>query len=159
MSRKSTIKQKLNTAEASENQAIENSYSDLPLFDYCVTKPLNLAKYKEDAALENIHKKIPPLPLTSQKCSGISSKPKASKATVVPPSPIPQYSMDEQLTEKKSILLTVSDLCTLLKVSRSTLIRMEKSGQLPGRLMLGGSVRYHQETIDAWLRDLAANLL
>ncbi len=52
-----------------------------------------------------------------------------------------------------SLLLTVADLCALLKVSRSTITRMERDGSLPGRVMVGGSVRYHRETIECWLRE------
>lgn len=55
-----------------------------------------------------------------------------------------------------SLLLTVPQVCDLLGgISRSTLVRMEKSGKLPGRVQLGGSVRYHRETIAAWLKVLA----
>ncbi|CAH2031257.1 helix-turn-helix transcriptional regulator [Trichlorobacter ammonificans] len=56
-----------------------------------------------------------------------------------------------------SLLLTVSDLCGLLNLSRSTINRMERNGTLPGRVELGGAVRYHRETVEAWLRDLAKN--
>lgn len=52
-----------------------------------------------------------------------------------------------------SLLMTVTDLCQSLKLSRSTISRMDKSGALPGRVMVGGSVRYHRETIENWLRD------
>jgi excisionase family DNA binding protein len=56
-----------------------------------------------------------------------------------------------------SLLLTVADLCALLSISRSTLHRMEKAGEIPGRLKLGGQVRYHRETVEAWLRGLLDN--
>jgi excisionase family DNA binding protein len=52
-----------------------------------------------------------------------------------------------------ALLLTVADLCALLNVSRSTLLRLEKSGSLPGRIMLGGQVRYHREKIERWLLE------
>lgn len=54
-----------------------------------------------------------------------------------------------------TLLLTVADLCALLQISRSTLFRMEKAGKVPGRLSLGGQVRYHRETVEAWLRSQA----
>jgi predicted DNA-binding transcriptional regulator AlpA len=31
---------------------------------------------------------------------------------------------------------------------------MDKAGKLPGRIKLGGSVRFHRETIEAWLKNL-----
>ena len=49
------------------------------------------------------------------------------------------------------LLLSIADVCALLNVSRSTLLRLEKSGALPGRLVLGGQVRYHRQVIEAWL--------
>lgn len=56
------------------------------------------------------------------------------------------------------LLLTVSQVCDLLGgISRSTLVRMEKSGKLPGRVQLGGSVRYHRETIEAWLKEIVSS--
>ncbi|CAH2031260.1 helix-turn-helix transcriptional regulator [Trichlorobacter ammonificans] len=56
-----------------------------------------------------------------------------------------------------SLLLTVNDLCGLLNLSRSTINRMERNGTLPGRVELGGAVRYHRETVEAWLRGIAKN--
>lgn len=54
-----------------------------------------------------------------------------------------------------SILLTVSQVCDLLGgISRSTLVRMEKTGKIPGRVQLGGSVRYHREIIEEWVKSL-----
>ena len=54
-----------------------------------------------------------------------------------------------------AILLTVSQVCELLGgISRSTLVRMEKTGKIPGRVQLGGSVRYHLETVEKWVRSL-----
>jgi len=51
------------------------------------------------------------------------------------------------------LLLTVADVCALLNVSRSTLLRLEKAGSLPGRVKLGGQVRYHREKIERWLLE------
>ena len=51
-----------------------------------------------------------------------------------------------------SLLLTVANLCDLLQVSRSTLFRMDKQGVLPGRVDLGGHVRYHRQIVEEWLR-------
>ena len=49
------------------------------------------------------------------------------------------------------LLLTIADVCALLNVSRSTLLRLEKAGGLPGRIVLGGQVRYHREVIENFL--------
>jgi excisionase family DNA binding protein len=48
----------------------------------------------------------------------------------------------------------VVEMCSLLKISRATLIRMDNSGKLPGRIKLGGSVRFHRETVETWLQSL-----
>src|ERR1700686_3003042 len=75
----------------------------------------------------------PPLPpVEVQK---VQAAPKAPTSTVAP------------------LLLTVADVCALLNVSRSTLLRLEKSGSLPGRVNLGSQVRYHRDVLKAWLLD------
>lgn len=53
-----------------------------------------------------------------------------------------------------SILITVSELCTLLGLSRSSVSRMERDEAIPGRVKLGGSVRYHRETVEEWIREM-----
>ena len=53
------------------------------------------------------------------------------------------------------LLLTVTEVCALLKISRSTLIRLENAGTLPGRVKLGGQVRYHREVVEKWLLQQA----
>jgi excisionase family DNA binding protein len=53
-----------------------------------------------------------------------------------------------------AVLLSVAETCALLKISRATLIRMDNAGKLPGRIKLGGSVRFHHETIVTWLQSL-----
>ena len=63
-------------------------------------------------------------------------------------------SQDESTT-LQPLLVSVAQLCELLNVSRSTLYRMEQSGSIPGRVKIGGQVRYHLETIEGWLRDQA----
>ena len=71
--------------------------------------------------------------------------------------PVPQTAPKVPKTkpnDPNSMLLSVVEMCTLLKISRATLVRMDKSGQLPGRLKVGGSVRFHRETIENWLRGL-----
>lgn len=71
----------------------------------------------------------------------------------VPPTPTPARKRKTS-PACGGLLLTVSDLCRLLSLSRSTVHRMEQAGKLPGRIEIGGAVRYHRETIESWLRGL-----
>jgi excisionase family DNA binding protein len=48
-------------------------------------------------------------------------------------------------------LLTVAQVCQLLNLSRSTVDRLAKRGELPGRLKLGGQVRYDAGTLRTWI--------
>lgn len=52
------------------------------------------------------------------------------------------------------ILLSIREVCALLKISRATLVRMDNAGKLPGRIMIGGSVRFHRKTIDEWIQGM-----
>lgn len=51
-----------------------------------------------------------------------------------------------------ALLLTIADVCGLLQISRATFYRLEKAEKLPGRLLIGGQVRFHRETLENWLR-------
>jgi len=66
----------------------------------------------------------------------------------------PAKTQKSQPPDPNAILLSVAEMCTLLKISRATLIRMDNSGKLPGRIKLGGSVRFHRETVEKWLQSL-----
>ena len=55
-----------------------------------------------------------------------------------------------------ALFLSVSDICAMLDISRATLVRMDKNDVIPGRIKLGGSVRYHRETIETWLSSLVS---
>lgn len=59
--------------------------------------------------------------------------------------------------ETTAVLLSVAEMCILLKISRATLIRMDKAGRIPGRIKLGGSVRFHRETVETWLQSLISS--
>lgn len=69
------------------------------------------------------------------------------------PQPAPKVPRTQPL-DPNAILLSVTEMCRLLKISRATLVRMDKSGKLPGRVKLGGSVRFHRETVETWLQSL-----
>lgn len=66
----------------------------------------------------------------------------------------PAKAQKNESPDPNAILLSVAEMCTLLKISRATLIRMDNSGKLPGRIKLGGSVRFHRETVENWLQSL-----
>ncbi len=71
-----------------------------------------------------------------------------------PPVTTPRVKKVKATKIADGLLLTVAETCRLLNVSRSTVNRMERAGTLPGRIEMGGAVRYHRETIEAWLRSL-----
>lgn len=50
---------------------------------------------------------------------------------------------------------TLAEVCRLLKVSRSTVDRMDQDGELPGRFKVRGQVRYHGPTLRAHLAYVA----
>ncbi len=47
-------------------------------------------------------------------------------------------------------LLTVSEVCTYLRKSRSTVYRLTRAGFLPAR-KVGGTWRYSRRSLDEWL--------
>ena len=50
---------------------------------------------------------------------------------------------------------TGRDLCEMLRISRTTLHRMDKRGEIPGRITLGSrTVRYWKPAVDDWLGRL-----
>ena len=61
------------------------------------------------------------------------------------------YTSDEPepLPSDGALVLTVAEVCALLKISRRTLER----STVPGKVKIGGSVRYHRETIEHWLKQ------
>ena len=71
----------------------------------------------------------------------------AQENTEAAPDPtVPDFSI---LHSDKTSLLTVPEICALLKISRRTIERRK----IPGKLKIGGSVRYHRQTIDQWLTE------
>ncbi len=65
----------------------------------------------------------------------------------------PQTSKTTPETISVPVLLTISQLGQWLNLSRSTLHRMDKAGQLPGRILLGRQVRYSRPAIESWLKE------
>jgi len=60
-------------------------------------------------------------------------------------------------SDSAAVLLTVAEMCRLLSISRATLVRMDNAGKLPGRIKLGGSVRFHRATVEDWLQSLISS--
>jgi predicted DNA-binding transcriptional regulator AlpA len=99
--------------------------------------------------------------MARKKTSKRVSVPSGSK--VAPQTPLKRVetpvtkSPPERVEMPPSLLITQADLCALLKISRSTLARMEKQipSPVPGRVIIGGSVRYHRHVIESWIMELA----
>lgn len=61
----------------------------------------------------------------------------------------PAFAPLEALRDESALVLTVADVCALLKISRRTLERTS----IPGKLKIGGSVRYHKGVLEQWLKQ------
>ncbi len=48
---------------------------------------------------------------------------------------------------------TIGEMRELLRVSRSTLDRMAKKNEIPGRIKVGGQIRYHKPTVSRWIAE------
>lgn len=81
--------------------------------------------------------------------------PAAAQPVAESAAPSPERKAKEKGPEILPLLLTVSQVCALLNISRSTLFRLEKSGGIPGRVTLGGQVRYHRQVIEEWFMEQA----
>jgi len=81
---------------------------------------------------------------------------RAKRPAVEPKVKQPPKVKKTQPLDPDAILLSVTEMCTLLKISRATLVRMDNAGKLPGRIKLGGSVRFHRQTVETWLQSLMA---
>jgi len=55
------------------------------------------------------------------------------------------------------LLLRPADAADLCGVSRSRLYELAARGELPGALRLGGTLRIHRPTLEAWLAKVAAH--
>lgn len=54
------------------------------------------------------------------------------------------------------LLIRPAEAAELLGVSRSKLYQLAQAGEVQGVVRLGGSVRLHRPTLEAWLADQAA---
>lgn len=85
-------------------------------------------------------------------------KTKKRVCSVSPPVPPSTLVTEKNIYREKlpPLLFTQQDLCDLMQISRSTLARIEKrllliGGAIPGRVLVGGSVRYQREAVHGWL--------
>lgn len=125
--------------------AIGNIMDDAPLFagldDYILNQTVRM-KAETTKAGQTKEKKKAATPPKKQVTTGHTTPRNAPKV------------QKESATQPGTILLSVVEMCALLRISRATLVRMDKSGHLPGRIKLGGSVRFHRETVETWLQSL-----
>ncbi|MDA8431273.1 MAG: helix-turn-helix domain-containing protein [Geobacteraceae bacterium] len=91
-----------------------------------------------------------------QKKKTVPRRKQTATVTEPPPQAVPK-TRKAAPNETSAVLLSVKEMCSLLKISRATLIRMDKAGKLPGRIKLGGSVRFHRETVETWLQSLISS--
>ena len=129
------------TQKTSGKAATPTLMDDAPLFAGLDSFVLIQAKNKRAEPPSKVREK--PAPRQKRAATAEPSAPSPQKAPKAPPQPGPN-----------TILLSVAEMCSLLRISRATLIRMDKAGKLPGRIKLGGSVRFHRETVEAWLKEL-----
>ena len=48
---------------------------------------------------------------------------------------------------------SVEDLMQILDVSRSTVDRLTKQGKIPGRVKIGGCVKFLRAAVDNWIAE------
>lgn len=55
-------------------------------------------------------------------------------------------------TTEQDAIMTVPELAEYLKMAPSTVYRLARQGEVPGR-KIGGAWRFSRRVIDAWLRE------
>jgi excisionase family DNA binding protein len=120
---------------------------DAPLFAGLADFILPQTENKKTEPPKTAPPQAKPAPPQTQQASTV--RPLAQKTQKAPKTP-----KTPQPADPNAVLLSVTEMCSLLKISRATLIRMDKASKLPGRIKLGGSVRFHRETVEAWLKGL-----
>jgi excisionase family DNA binding protein len=56
------------------------------------------------------------------------------------------------MTEGQDTVLTIEELSTYLKISKSTLYKLAQAGKLPGQ-KVGKHWRFKKEAVDCWLEE------
>jgi excisionase family DNA binding protein len=73
-----------------------------------------------------------------------------------PPAAAPEGVQGQAAGGGPDLLLTLAEVCAALRVSRSTVERQVKAGAIPGRVKIGGRVRFHRVMFEDWVRRMAA---
>ncbi|MDJ0766063.1 MAG: helix-turn-helix domain-containing protein [Myxococcota bacterium] len=47
--------------------------------------------------------------------------------------------------------MTVEEMAKLLRVNRNTVYELSQRGEIPGKLRIGRSLRFHRDTVLQWL--------
>ena len=134
-------KKDTNSSQRNETEYLLN---DAPLFAGC-----------EDALLSTVSR-IQSDP-TNTKVESLKKGRSKQHKEILPTAPAVHHDANTGNGPKSrpaALFLSVSDICAMLDISRATLVRMDKNDVIPGRIKLGGSVRYHRETIETWLANL-----
>ena len=123
----------------------KNFINDAPLFAGCEDALLSTASHTQSSP-------------TNTKIESLKKGRSKQRKEILPTVPAVHHDANTGNGPKKNrpaaLFLSVSDICAMLDISRATLVRMDKNDVIPGRIKLGGSVRYHRETIEAWLANL-----
>lgn len=130
-----------------KSAVVRSMMDDAPLFAGLDDFVLSHAVREQEATAQ-------PEQQPKEKKKSAARKTKPVTAVESPSRPVVTKPHKAESIQPGSVLLSVTEICALLKISRATLIRMDKSGKLPGRIKLGGSVRFHRETIETWLQSL-----
>lgn len=116
--------------------------NDAPLFAGCEDALLSAASHTQSA---------------NTKVESLKKGRSRQRKEILPAVPVVHCDAETgngQKSRPAALFLSVSDICAMLDISRATLVRMDKNDVIPGRIKLGGSVRYHRETIEGWLSNL-----
>lgn len=89
----------------------------------------------------------------------VKSKPKAPAPAAAAPEKTAKKTAAARPAplDPDAILLSIREMCHLLKISRATLVRMDNAGKIPGKMKLGGSIRFHRATIESWLEGMISH--
>lgn len=140
--------------KSSKNKANQRIMDEAPLFAGL-----------DDFVIQHLEKPSPQTPLTPKKVKAPreqkkktppSKKPVRAEAAITPTPKLTRSPKLPQMAacDSDAMLLSIRDICILLKISRATLVRMDNAGKIPGRMKLGGSVRFHRATVVAWLESM-----
>lgn len=80
---------------------------------------------------------------------------------VTPSEPVPAVSGDSPASGSPLVSggwMSSDALCKRLGVSRSTLDRMVRAGEIPGRVMIGRQARWSVVVVEDWLRKRMTGL-